>query len=347
MKAKSYIEKYPKKIIEVTEIIRNSRDNYEAAAVDVRRLVEEGLLIPVKASGLNGRSPVLYNKYKIIRLERDYTEAFGKIKLLHARFDHHYYLTHPELYLSNAEEIESLSDFLWNRSIELQEPMSINERSFSIFGKEKLLKSIENQFSTYFRMQGFTLEDLHTYPTPEPFFEYIHPGITKGDILIIENKDTWYTLRKIMREEDKPILFGILFKVLIYGEGKKITRQSGRLREYIEEILGDEEPDFYYFGDLDYEGISIYQEAKSKNPEVEISLLVEAYEAMLEEKPLKDYPVTRDHRTPRADLESFLSHFNLEQQERIRNILENGQYIPQEILNHKILRSRMKGQRHV
>jgi len=62
LKAESYIEKYPKKIIEVAEIIRNSGDNYEEAAIDVRRLVEEGTLNPVKASGLNGRSPVLYYK---------------------------------------------------------------------------------------------------------------------------------------------------------------------------------------------------------------------------------------------------------------------------------------------
>lgn len=345
MKLKSYIEKHPKKMIEAEEIIR-SFESYEEAAREIRKQVEEGILIPVKASGLNGRSPVLYNRYKIVRLEKDYTEAFSKIKLLHARFDHHYYFTHPEQYLSMEEDIEALSAFLWNRSTELKAPMSVNERSFSIFGKEKLLKSIENQFSTYFRMQGFTFDDLYTYPTPEPFFEYIHPGLEKGNVLIIENKDTWYTLRKIMREEDKPNLFGIVFKVILYGEGKKITRQSGRLREYIEEILGEERAEFYYFGDLDYEGISIYQEAKLKNPEAEIKLLVEAYEAMLYE-PLADYPLTRDHRTPRADLDRFLSHFKADDQEKILKILGNGQYIPQEILNHKILRAKMKGQSHV
>ncbi len=347
MKTRSYIEKYPKKTIELNEILRNTAETYEEAAGEIRKLVEEGILIPVKASGFNGRSPVLYNKYKIVRSDKDFTEAFSKIKLLHARFDHQYYLTHPEHYLSNTEEIDALSSFLWKRSLELKAPMSINERSFSIFGKEKLLKSIEHQFSTYFRMKGFTLEDLHTYPTPEPFFEYIHPEIEKGEILIIENKDTWYTLRKIMREDDKPILFGIPFKVLLYGEGKKITRQSGRLREYIEEILGEERPDFYYFGDLDYEGISIYQEAKMKNPEVHIKLLVDAYEAMLEVHPMTEYPKTRDQRAPRADLESFLSHFKTDHQEKIVRILEKGQYIPQEILNHKILRSRMKGRSDV
>ncbi len=347
MKSKSYIEKYTKKTIELNEILRNSTENYEDEAGEIRRLVEEGILIPVKASGLNGRRPVLYNKYRIVKTEKNYTEALAKIKLLHARFDHQYYFTHPMQYLSNAEDIEALSNFLWNRSLELQEPMSINERSYSIFGREKLLKSIEHTFSTYFRMQGFTLENLHTYPTPEPFFEYIHPGSTKGDILIVENKDTWYTLRKIMREENKPILFGIFFNVLLYGEGKKITRESSRLKEYIEEILGEEKPHIYYFGDLDYEGISIYQETKQKNPEVELNLLVEAYASMLMEEHQLDYPLTRDNRPPRADLESFLSNFNIEQQKKIQWILENGQYIPQEILNHKILRTKMKGQDHV
>ncbi|WP_312652551.1 Wadjet anti-phage system protein JetD domain-containing protein [Proteiniclasticum sp.] len=347
MNLKLYIEKHTKKTVELNDLLSNYPESYEAAASDISLLVGEGALIPVKASGMNGRRPLLYNRYKIVSQEKDYTQVFTKVKLLHARFDHQYYLTHPEQYLVNAEDIEALSDFLWKRSHELKAPMSINERSFSIFGKEKLLKFIEHQFSTYFRMKEFTLEDLHTYPTPEPFFEYIHPELEKGEILIIENKDTWYTLRKIMREEDKPVLFGIPFKVLLYGEGKKITRQSGRLREYIEEILGEEKADFYYFGDLDYEGISIYQEAKMKNPEVHIKLLVDAYEAMLEVHPMTEYPTTRDYRAPRADLVSFLSHFKTDHQEKIVRILEKGQYIPQEILNHQILGSRMKGQNHV
>lgn len=146
MKTRSYIEKYPKKTIELSEILRNTAETYEEAANEIRRMVEEGILIPVKASGFNGRSPVLYNKYKIVKSDKDYTEVFAKIKLLHARFDHQYYLRHPEHYLSIEEEINALSSFLWKRSLELKEPMSINERSFSIFGKEKLLKSIEHQF---------------------------------------------------------------------------------------------------------------------------------------------------------------------------------------------------------
>lgn len=347
MKSRIYIENYPKKIIELSEIINQSKNSYEEMAETIRCYVEEGFLLPVKSSGLNGRRPALYNKYKILKPEKDHRESFEKIKLLHGRFDHQYYLTHPEQYERISEEIEALSSFLWSRSEELLKPMSINERSFSIFGKEKLLKSIENQFSSYFRMQGFSFEDLHTYPTPEPFFEYIHPSLKEGQILIVENKDTWYTLRKIMREENKPVVFGIPVKVLLYGEGKKITRQSGRLREYMEEVLGEHQNDFYYFGDLDYEGISIYQEAKEKNPEVNVKLLLKAYEAMLEEKLQKAYPETRDHRTPRADLEGFLANFSEEHQKKILQILEKGRYIPQEILNWSLLKSKMKGIEHV
>ncbi len=347
MKSRIYIENYPKKIIELSEIINQSKNSYEEMAETIRCYVEEGFLLPVKSSGFNGRRPALYNKYKILKPEKDHRESFEKIKLLHGRFDHQYYLTHPEQYERISEEIEALSSFLWSRSEELLEPMSINERSFSIFGKEKLLKSIENQFSSYFRMQGFSFEDLHTYPTPEPFFEYIHPSLKEGQILIVENKDTWYTLRKIMREENKPVVFDIPVKVLLYGEGKKITRQSGRLREYMEEVLGEHQNDFYYFGDLDYEGISIYQEAKEKNPEVNVKLLLKAYEAMLEEKLQKAYPETRDHRTPRADLDSFLANFSEEHQKKILQILEKGRYIPQEILNWSLLKSKMKGIEHV
>jgi len=343
----SYIEKFPKKVVELSQISNAVTASYELLAEEMTRLIQEGVLMPIKSSGLNGRRPALYNRYKIMKAEKDHTEALAQIRLLHGKFDHQYYLSHPENYLAQETEIKALSNYLWHRVSELQVPMSINERSFSIFTKEKLLKSIENQFNTFFRMHDFIWEDLNTYATPEPFFEYIHPETEEGDILIVENKDTWYTLRKIMREEHVTKLFGITFRVLLYGEGKKITRQSGRLREYQEEVLGDGYHKFYYFGDLDYEGISIFQEAKMKNPEITMELFLPAYSQMLQDQGNIEYPMTRDHRTPRADLTSFLAFFSEEYQQKILNILDSGQYIPQEILNYSILRSLMKGNNDV
>ncbi|MBP1917706.1 Wadjet anti-phage system protein JetD domain-containing protein [Youngiibacter multivorans] len=347
MKSRTYIEKYQKKTIELSDIILNSSESYEEVADTLRILVAENSLAPVKASGLNGRRPALFNRYKMIVKKKDYAEALVSIKMLHPKFDHQYYLDHPDLYLALEEEIEALSSFLWKRPEELLHPMSVNERSFSIFGKEKLLRSIERQFATYFKLQNFSFMDLNTYPTPEPFFEYIHPKTENGEILIIENKDTWYTLRKIMKEDNLSVLFGIPFKVLLYGEGKKITRQSGRLMEYQEEVLKEKRHTFYYFGDLDYEGIFIYQDAKDKNPEVDIRLFTDAYETMMTEVLHREYPETRDHRNPRADLETFLSNFSEASQEKIIGILEKGLYIPQEVLNYKILKSKMKGIEHV
>jgi len=112
-------------------------------------------------------------------------------------------------------------------------------------------------------------------------------------------------------------------------------------------VLGEHLNDFYYFGDLDYEGISFYQEVKEKNPEVNVKLFLKAYEAMLEENIQKAYPETRDHRTPRADLKGFLANFSEEHQKKILQILEKGRHIPQEILNWSLLKSKMKGIEHV
>lgn len=347
MKVRKYIEKFPKKIIGAAELMEKILSPYGLLVDEVTQLVQEGVLEPVKSSGLNGRRPVLYNRYRIVRNEKDYSDVYGKIRLLHGKFDHQYYLDHPESYLEQEEDIRALSDFLWHRAKELVTPMSINERSFSIFGKEKLLKSMEKKFSSCFRLRHFTWEDLNIYATPEPFFEYIHPDSSGGDILVVENKDTWYTLRKIMREENKVHLFGIDFQVLLYGEGKKITRQSGRLREYSEEVLEDGDHRFYYFGDLDYEGISIFQEARMKNPEIRMELLTPAYDLMLRLSENMKYPMTRDHRMPRADLSSFLTLFSEEHQEKILSILEGGYYIPQEILSYATLKSIMKGNSHV
>jgi hypothetical protein len=108
----------------------------------------------------------------------------------------------------------------------LKTPVSINERSFQIFHQEKALrenKDLAAVLNFNIRYSGI----LNYYETPEPFFTHnIKPYDEKTtvNILISENKDTWYTLRKIMNASSK-YAFGIRFHILMYGEGKKINRK--------------------------------------------------------------------------------------------------------------------------
>lgn len=345
------------------------RMEYPEFAQLINSLIEEKLLDPVKSAGKNGRRPALPNKYRIQKPEEDYTQALADIKLLHPSFNHSKYVKQPAMYVKYKQEIDTLSKFLWEHEDLLQTPMSINERSFQIWGIEKLIKE-KSTIKTIFQFNDWDLSFLNYYETPEPFFEYNFSTAAEHqtNILIIENKDTWFTLRKIMREDGLNHLFRD-YHVLLYGEGKKIISRNNRLKEYDELQQGDRnnshrfdeknahqgksqsnkhEPEgkktsrntYYYFGDLDYEGIDIYQTLTTDNPELSIYLCKELYSWMLTESQKYNLPKTKAGQR-KVDITMFLQPFSNQEQTVISNILRKGTYIPQEILNYHLLKGKM------
>ena len=125
-------------------------------------------------------------------------------------------------------------------------------------------------------------EILNFYLTPEPFFDYILNQKENMTILIIENKDTWYTLRKIARNNKLKSLniLGLEIDGIIYGEGNKITKHNA-LEDYEKEMLNSK-VNFVYWGDLDFTGIDIFERVKRANYRSDIRLFEEIYEKMLE-----------------------------------------------------------------
>jgi hypothetical protein len=230
-----------------------------------------------------------------------------------------------------------LSHFLWENEALLKEPLSINERSFQIWGVEKLLKE-KSIIKSIFTYNGWSIEMLNYYETPEPFFEYNFSVAEEMNVLIIENKDTWYSLRKIMQETGHNRLFRN-YHVILYGEGKKIISKNNRLQEY-DDLLAGQKNQYYYFGDLDYEGINIYEALVAGNENLDIKLCTDLYEAMLLKAKDLTLPHTKEGQI-KGDMTRFLECFNKQNRQVIRNILEQGLYIPQEILNYSWMKSKM------
>ena len=90
----------------------------------------------------------------------------------------------------------------------------------------------------------------------------------------------------------------------------------------------------YYFGDLDYEGIGIYESLAELFQEYwEIVPFCSAYHTMLLKAELmQGLPDTKEKQN-RNIQDLFFSYFQLEEQEQMKKILHQEQYIPQEILN--------------
>lgn len=83
-------------------------------------------------------------------------------------------------------------------SEELHTPLAKNERAYQIWNDEKIL---DNSLCKSMIKWNELEKMLNYYLTLEPFFDYLHTKKEKMTMLIIENKDTWYTMRKIMNEQ--------------------------------------------------------------------------------------------------------------------------------------------------
>ncbi len=332
------------KFITETELQKISKEwNYLLFHSGVEELMENGLLSPVKASGKNGRIPPLYNKYRIIKPREDYSEYMESIRRLNPRLNISAYLKRPELYRKHLDIVEGLSRYLWFEAELLEEPMSRKERSFSIWGREKLLDEHFSLVREVLRFNSLEENFLNYYDTPEPFFEYVHSYSRDMTVLILENKDTWFSFRKFMQTTGKNLIAGTAVDLLLYGEGNKISKK-GALEDYASGMLRSQEGQtirFLYFGDLDKEGIRLFFRTREANPSLTILPFAPMYQLMLELARGREMPESPDKRELPAAIEDFAELLGGDQTGVINDLLAKGRYIPQEIINYQVLKQIM------
>ena len=158
-----------------------------------------------------------------------------------------YYLAHPDMYEKDRNWVLMLNQYLKKHTDALLTPESLNERSFEIWHREKFLD----------REQG-------------------------KNILILENKDPFFSMRNYLLNGHTEI-FGAEIGTLIYGAGKGIIRSFQDFDLCAEPYMKHPENTIYYFGDLDSEGIGIYENLEEKfRSRWKIIPFVPAYQSMLE-----------------------------------------------------------------
>jgi len=330
---------------ELQQIFQES--DYKLFHIVIERLVESGVLVPVKSSKTNGRLPPLFNKYRIIKPPDDNTDYLESVRRLNPLLNISGYLQRPELYRKHLEVVEGISRYLWFTKDLLISPMSRKERSFSVWGREKLLDEQRALVKDVLRFNCLDEDFLHYYDTPEPFFEYLHDRGKPVTVLVIENKDTWFTFRKLMQATGKNCIAGTVVNVLLYGEGNKITKR-GALEDYRATMLGgqagqgDEATRFFYFGDLDWEGIRLFFRTREANPSLSLKPFSAMYRLMLELAEAVELPKSLDQRGVIGPLPEFLSLLGLAEEESLGVLLAEGKYIPQEIINYQVAATILK-----
>ena len=159
------IENYKKNTITLDEIQNFYKINeYDMLYKTVNDLINNEKLCPVKASGGNGRTPGMYKKYRIIRKEEDLSSYLDEINFkLCTEFDVSYYKKHLNKYKEHRKYILMLNDFFLNNRNKLKDYISMNERSFQIWNREKFLQKEEGK--TILKNLNIDLKTLNYYDT--------------------------------------------------------------------------------------------------------------------------------------------------------------------------------------
>ena len=293
------------------------------------KLEEEGYIKPLKTANKNYQGS--FEKYKILKIKEENEEEIKEeILKLDKKIKIDYYLKNPKEYIKEKEVILPINEFIKNNKGKETEELTVNERSYELYKNEKYLKQNEN----ILKKLGLTYKDLNCYDTYEPFFYYINTKCKNEDyenktILIIENKDTFWTIVKAIKE----LRINKIYMV-IYGEGKKILKSFS----FVKELKISKNDNIYYFGDIDYEGINIYISLKEKFAEYNISVYKRGYEIILDiEKSPEE--VRTNQNINEYKIEKFVEEFDKNHKEKLITIFKNKKYIPQEVFNYKIAKT--------
>ncbi len=215
--------------------------------------------------------------------------------------------------------------------------MSRRERSFSIFGEEK---ELDNHLKLLERI-GISGKTLGYYETPEQCFsDYIPIRKAEMTLLICENKDIWFNIRGLMYEYGFSALFDTNIDGVIFGQGNDVTGK-GKFCSYAK-YLGADKIHFLYCGDVDRAGFDIFLRLCKEADELDIELFIPAYRKMLELSSNIQLPDSEDKRCIMPEMSGIFQLFRPDEQQLIKQILQDNKRLPQEILSYPVMADNMR-----
>lgn len=311
---------------------------YPALYRAMKQLEEEGLLVPLRSSSMNGRTPPLPTHYWLLP-PRGIT-AWSEVQMMRVADRLQMDRYRQNLALQTDEEwerIERVYRFL--QTAGGREMATREERSLELFGNEKWLS--EGEGSAFLSRIGISLQDLKARVYGEPFVFWPRPGVELMKVkrvLIVENLSFFHTCKRVI--ESGGALPGEEPDLIIYGEGKKIESSLPFLLDLLPAEPGSLGID--YAGDIDAEGWGIYIRLAQKTPALSIRLAFPIYVAMV--KASEDYdrlPHYADQVEKEEDLQAVVQSFKESGYAGVAAAIETMWYerrrIPQEVLTYERL----------
>jgi len=319
---------YPRRTIDLThleELAKSSVRTYEEFADVILQLEKDQILEMVKSKGRTARTPSLAYQYRIqksVLTSSHHQELQSYRNKLHpAILLDEYFRSDPVVWRQDLPFIEKIDLYLKEFGFP-NEPVPAPERSFELVHDEKWI--VEKGGKEILERIGL-FERLQIIPVSEPLMFAVNPGqIHKKNQLhlIVENKTTYQGLL--------PALVDTEFSTLIYGSGKAIIKS---FEQFPSQYPVNANHQFFYFGDLDKEGVSIWYSLTKRQS---VKLALPFYTACLIQEPVKGKSYQLENREA---LQAFLTNFSKPHQDKIQRLLRLGNYYPQEIIKSKQLQA--------
>ncbi|PRR80967.1 Wadjet anti-phage system protein JetD domain-containing protein [Clostridium vincentii] len=286
---------YKNKTIDIETLLAFSHDNdnrvnfiraihYNLFEDIIVKLCRDGKL---KSRGKVAKGHRIHSKFNVIdnvnNKEKDNKIILEISKLNLKNLD--YYFKNQEEYKNHKKYLLKLNDYYILPS---KPYLTSNELSFKLFNDEKFFENPKTKKNLGLEIMlnlKIKYEDFNCYRTQEPFFYYIKESFFQKEsreILIIENKDTYTTLKI------KKLCEG--FDMIIYGEGKKIISSFELANDYHINLNDN----IKYFGDIDSEGFLIYKLFKEKFFRYNIKICRPLYSILLDSFDINVLPRLRN-----------------------------------------------------
>ena len=334
------LSKYGKKTITKAQLEKLfAEPDDEALFAVVKALQEESLLEPILSSHTNGnRIYPIYLKYRITLPEESFETELEEISKLHPSLQAGGVLqSKPESYQRYRDRFQKLDQYLFGTCTE-RVPVSRKERSFEILGEEKALD--DSNFCRLLEKLGLGKERLAFYDTPEYCFnDFIPQRKAAMTLLICENKDIWFNIRRRMFEDHADTLFDTKLDGVIYGCGNQIS-QKNALTAYTEFMGG--RVSYLYWGDIDRAGLNIYLSLRKNNPDLNVELFLPAYEEMLDLARERCIPDSEDLREILGDYQQIYDSISEKNRNDLKENIAANKRLPQEIITYEHLLQKMR-----
>lgn len=319
----SFLEAAKKSTIALTELekLAEASDTYDDFAAAVFALMDEGYLHAVKSHNKNWKE--LPNAFRIQKgkVKQSLIDSIQKLQFnVHPAIQlRAYFSTSEKKWVEDKPWIMKIDEYLKKNELPNVATNS-SERSYELVKDEKWIdeKGGEALLETI-----HLFDKLKIIKTPDPlmFSLNLHRLTSTQKVhkhLIVENKATYFGLMDLLSSTS--------CTTLIYGSGWKIASSLSQLAQQLGLTKDEYKHEIYYFGDLDYEGISIYYFLYEK---YHVTLATEFYQALIK----KPFYKGKENQTSNEEaIQYFLQHFEKEEKEKIVSLFQEKGYYPQEAL---------------